>query len=144
MAKLYTRKGDDGCTVLSDGSRVGKDDKQVDAYGIVDELNAHLGLAAALVRQRGGDLPPNVLRERLIHIQNELLAIGAELAMPVESQSREKAPSVTAEQVLLIESWIDEAVSPGDHSYYLRAVQGEGPEGMDVVWSSPIFVAVRR
>ena len=46
MSKLYTRRGDKGQTVLFDGSQVLKDHLRVTAYGLVDELNAHLGLAA--------------------------------------------------------------------------------------------------
>jgi cob(I)alamin adenosyltransferase len=43
--KIYTRTGDAGDTGLFDGTRVGKDDPRVGAYGEVDELNAWLGLA---------------------------------------------------------------------------------------------------
>ena len=46
--KIYTRTGDAGETGLFGGGRVPKDDPRVAAYGAVDELNAALGLAAAL------------------------------------------------------------------------------------------------
>ncbi|RMG15851.1 MAG: hypothetical protein D6729_11900 [Deltaproteobacteria bacterium] len=40
--------------------------------------------------------------------------------------------------------WIDAEVSPGAHSYYLRAVEGtEGPD-LDMVWTSPVFVTVEE
>ncbi len=39
-------------------------------------------------------------------------------------------------------SFRDEGVTPGWHSYYVRAHQGSGIQGTDVVWASPIFVQV--
>ena len=41
---LYTRTGDDGTTSLVGGQRVRKTPPRLEAYGTVDELNAHLGL----------------------------------------------------------------------------------------------------
>src|SRR5207245_10623361 len=45
LAKIYTRRGDDGSTGLFGGPRVRKDDLRVSAYGDIDELNSALGLA---------------------------------------------------------------------------------------------------
>ena len=42
--KIYTKTGDQGQTALFGGRRVLKSDLRIDAYGTVDELNAHLGL----------------------------------------------------------------------------------------------------
>src|SRR5262249_5163536 len=49
--KIYTRRGDGGETDLLGGGRVGKDDRRVEAYGAVDELNASLGACAAATAQ---------------------------------------------------------------------------------------------
>ena len=46
-ATIYTGTGDNGTTSLIGGTRVPKDHKRVEAYGTIDELNAHLGLLAA-------------------------------------------------------------------------------------------------
>ena len=48
--KIYTRTGDTGETSLFGGTRVGKNDPRVAAYGDVDELNAQIGPARAHAR----------------------------------------------------------------------------------------------
>jgi cob(I)alamin adenosyltransferase len=73
--KIYTRTGDAGETSLFGGRRVSKADSRVDAYGEVDELNAWIGL----VRAAGLD---HDLDEPLVRIQQDLFALGAQLADP--------------------------------------------------------------
>ncbi|MGH7606746.1 MAG: cob(I)yrinic acid a,c-diamide adenosyltransferase, partial [Gemmatimonadales bacterium] len=73
--KIYTKTGDQGETGLFGGGRVSKDDPRVRAYGDVDELNAALGLAAALE-------PPALDAAFLQTIQRDLFTIGAELSAP--------------------------------------------------------------
>jgi len=73
--KIYTRTGDAGETSLFGGTRVGKDDPRVAAYGDVDELNAHLGLARASVADAELDT-------ELVRLQRDLFALGAQLADP--------------------------------------------------------------
>src|ERR1051326_115758 len=73
--KIYTRTGDTGDTSLFGGTRVGKDDPRVAAYGDVDELNAHLGLARA-------SAPDAEIGEEIVRLQRDLFAVGAQLADP--------------------------------------------------------------
>jgi cob(I)alamin adenosyltransferase len=73
--KIYTKTGDDGGTGLFGGPRVAKDDSRIEAYGTVDELNSVLGWTRAV------GLPADV-DACLTRIQNELFAVGAELATP--------------------------------------------------------------
>jgi cob(I)alamin adenosyltransferase len=80
LTKIYTRGGDRGETSLGDGSRVSKLDPRVAAYGAVDELNSHVGLALAL------DELDSELRAPLMQIQNDLFDLGADLAVPFEPQ----------------------------------------------------------
>jgi cob(I)alamin adenosyltransferase len=77
LTKIYTRGGDRGETSLGDGSRVSKLDPRVAAYGVVDELNAQLGVVLALAEL------PRDLREPLKRIQNDLFDVGADLSVPV-------------------------------------------------------------
>jgi cob(I)alamin adenosyltransferase len=71
--KIYTATGDEGKTGLFAGPRVSKDHARIEAYGTVDELNASLGFARSMGQTEQVD--------KLLHrIQNELFAVGAELA----------------------------------------------------------------
>jgi cob(I)alamin adenosyltransferase len=73
--KIYTKTGDDGTTGLFGGGRVRKDDRRIEAYGTVDELNAAIGLA------RSFGLSPEI-DAIAAQIQNDLFVAGAELATP--------------------------------------------------------------
>jgi cob(I)alamin adenosyltransferase len=77
LTKIYTRGGDKGETSLGDGSRASKLDPRIRAYGIVDELNSHIGVALA------GGLPEE-LRPPLERVQNELFDVGADLSVPYD------------------------------------------------------------
>jgi cob(I)alamin adenosyltransferase len=104
--KIYTRTGDRGETGLYGGARVSKADARVMAYGDVDELNASLGLARALVVQDGDttSLPPKIER-----IQRDLFALGARLADPRHRLGERAAKAaVGSEDVARLEGWIDE------------------------------------
>ena len=76
LNKIYTRAGDGGKTRLVTGERVAKTDPRVEAYGVVDELNAVLGLVRLETAADG------VLDPILARIQNDLFDLGADLATP--------------------------------------------------------------
>lgn len=75
MAKsqIYTKTGDKGKTSLIGGTRVDKHHYRLEAYGTVDELNAHIGM----IRSWPNEQPVN---QTIIHIQDQLFMIGAYLA----------------------------------------------------------------
>jgi cob(I)alamin adenosyltransferase len=75
LTRIYTGGGDRGETSLGDGTRVTKLDCRIAAFGAVDELNSHVGLALA-----GG--PPAEFVEVLERVQNELFDLGADLSVP--------------------------------------------------------------
>lgn len=71
--KIYTKTGDQGKTGLIGGTRVSKSDLRLEAYGTVDELNAHIGLLCA--EGVSGD------QAGLLEIiQNDLFLLGSWLA----------------------------------------------------------------
>ena len=75
LTKIYTRTGDDGTTGLGDGSRLAKDSLRIEAIGLVDTLNSHIGRVLA------HDVPAKV-RETLTDVQHDLFELGAELCLP--------------------------------------------------------------
>lgn len=77
-AGIYTRTGDNGSTSLCGGTRVTKDHPRVEAYGTLDELNAHLGLLTASLNDcRTIDF--------IEGIENSIFTIGCHLAMENDS-----------------------------------------------------------
>ena len=109
--KLYTRNGDDGHTSLFDGTRIRKDDRRIEAYGTVDELNAHIGLAIGLAAPHKANATLSEVASRLADIQRDLFFLGAELATPHESKHRAKTDTITAADVSRLEKWIDAATA---------------------------------
>ena len=91
LTLIYTRGGDQGETSLGDGSRVSKLDCRIGAFGTVDELNSAIGVVLA------GDVP-EVMREPLTGIQNELFDVGADLSVPwgVTDRLRVDQPMIDA------------------------------------------------
>lgn len=73
--KIYTKTGDKGKTSLFGGLRVSKDASRIQAYGTVDELNSHVGAIRSLN-------PGSEINEVLEKLQNDLFALGSDLATP--------------------------------------------------------------
>lgn len=101
LTRIYTRLGDSGETHLGDMSRVAKDHPRIEAYGAVDELNAFVGLTLAL-----GEIP-DVRRDWLGRVQNELFDLGADLAMPPAGDEKPRL-RITSAYVEWLESACDE------------------------------------
>jgi cob(I)alamin adenosyltransferase len=100
LTRIYTKLGDSGETHLGDMSRVPKTHPRIEAYGDVDELNAHIGVAlnvAGLPEQYAGWLR---------RVQNDLFDVGADLAVP-HGGDRERL-RVTAAQTTWLEGACDE------------------------------------
>ncbi len=118
IMKIYTGTGDQGETGLFGGQRVKKNIPQVEAYGTIDELNAHLGSARGCLIRVGREKNARIhqeLAEELRVIQNELFILGAELATRRGYESRLKMELISSEQSHRLEGWIDaheEKLSP--------------------------------
>lgn len=95
--KIYTKTGDDGTTGLIGNKRVKKSNPRIATYGMVDELNAAIGIV--LSSKLGKDI-----RDLLTKIQNDLFVVGADLANP---NLDNKSNRVTSDMVLYLEKEID-------------------------------------
>src|ERR1700733_3360540 len=100
LTRIYTRLGAGGGPHLGDMSRGPKTHPRIEAYGTVDELNAHIGLALTVE-----DLPGDY-GEWLRRIQNDLFDVGADIAAP-EDPERERL-RVIPEQTAWLEERCDE------------------------------------
>jgi len=102
--RIYTRTGDQGETGLFGGQRVLKSHPRVNAYGEVDELDAHLGICVTLCED------PD-LKAVLEQIQGDLFVVGADLASPQEEGERvgrKSIPRVTEGMAAALETLIDQ------------------------------------
>ena len=108
LTRIYTRLGDSGETHLGDMSRVPKTHPRIEAYGTIDELNSHIGVALTL-----SDLP-DPYPEWLARVQNDLFDVGADIAAPEGGGRTPKARTserlrVIPEQTTWLEERCDEA-----------------------------------
>ncbi len=102
--KIYTRKGDDGTTGLLFGGRVGKDSAVIRANGAVDEAQAALGVARALIE------PASELDGLLVQLERDLYVLMAELATAPDNRRKLQPGTtlVTDEMVAALEERIDD------------------------------------
>jgi cob(I)alamin adenosyltransferase len=104
VAKIYTRKGDDGTTSLWYGGRVPKAHARTEAYGSLDEAVSALGVARALCSPADEEIAADVLQ-----LQEDIFIAGAELATAPEAADRleDGVSRVTDEMVGWAEQRID-------------------------------------
>ncbi len=100
ITKVYTRTGDDGTTGLGSGQRVRKDSLRIEAYGTVDEVNSHLGVALV------AGLDPRV-SEAVRAMQNDLFHLGSDLCILEGDKARLPAPRIEARHVDALEALMD-------------------------------------
>ena len=104
LNRIYTKRGDSGSTSLVGGQRVLKNDPRIEALGVVDELNACVGLASISC---AGDTRLVPLAAILRRVQHELFNLGSILATePADVHPQQ--PRVTARDVGQLEREIDE------------------------------------
>ncbi|MDE2636748.1 MAG: cob(I)yrinic acid a,c-diamide adenosyltransferase [Chloroflexota bacterium] len=97
--KIYTKTGDSGETSLFGGGRVSKHHLRVEAYGTIDEVNSHLGLARAAGPSQQGDL-------WLEKVQNQLFHLGSDLATPLDAKT-DRVARITERDIAWLENTID-------------------------------------
>ncbi|HXT83424.1 MAG TPA: cob(I)yrinic acid a,c-diamide adenosyltransferase [Verrucomicrobiae bacterium] len=100
--KIYTKTGDNGETSLFNGTRIKKNNVRIVTYGIVDEVNSHLGLLLYYVKLDGNLKNINNI---LTKIQNQLFILGSDLANP--NDKLKDYPRITDQDVLFLEREID-------------------------------------
>jgi cob(I)alamin adenosyltransferase len=79
--KTFDKQGDQGETSLLYGERISKSDRRAEAFGAIDEAVSALGLARALATE-------GRVRATVLHFQNQLFLIGAEMATTLEHRDK--------------------------------------------------------
>ncbi|MDR2131431.1 MAG: cob(I)yrinic acid a,c-diamide adenosyltransferase [Odoribacteraceae bacterium] len=98
--KIYTKTGDKGMTSLVGGTRVRKDSPRLEAYGGVDELNAHVGMIRSLA-------PGEEVARELVEIQRTLFVVGANLATDAGAVADARRLRCSPDDVAFLERAID-------------------------------------
>jgi Uncharacterized conserved protein len=108
-SKIYTKTGDKGNTGLFGGTRVSKDDLQIEAYGTVDELNSYIGLLRDLILRSDVE-DKEKIHQFLLDIQDRLFSIGSHLATDASKMEKVKdmLPPLFDADIQALEKAIDE------------------------------------
>ncbi len=99
--KIYTKTGDKGQTALLGGRKVSKANVRIQAYGTVDELNAHMGYVADSTADEN-------ISHQLRQIQATLFVIGSHLSLAPEKKGVFPLPRFGEEDILSLENSIDQ------------------------------------
>ncbi|MFZ1082198.1 MAG: cob(I)yrinic acid a,c-diamide adenosyltransferase [Candidatus Kryptoniota bacterium] len=98
--KIYTKTGDKGETSLFGGKRISKNDRRIETYGTVDELNSVIGVARSFIENTR-------INDMLEKIQDQLFVLGADLATPPDVKSK-STKRISAQDCASVEKIIDE------------------------------------
>jgi cob(I)alamin adenosyltransferase len=99
--KIYTGFGDKGDTSLFGGETVKKNHLRVEMYGILDELNAFIGM----LRHKNSDKAIDTV---LKNVQNELFTYGSEIATPDASKRAKFSEQISEVHISALEKMIDQ------------------------------------
>lgn len=98
--KIYTKTGDKGSTALIGGTKVPKSHMRIEAYGTVDELNAHIGLCKDLIEDDDSS-------KVLLEVQDRLFTIGSSLACDPIKAPKMRIPDLKEEDISMLEAEMD-------------------------------------
>ncbi|MDO4949344.1 MAG: cob(I)yrinic acid a,c-diamide adenosyltransferase [Bacteroidales bacterium] len=111
---IYTRSGDKGMTSLVGGKRICKTHVRLEAYGDVDELNAHIGLLRTYLADEN-DLAFT------LWVQHKMFVIGSWLATDTSNTPLSAASCLCDNDLQRIENAIDaiDETVPKLHAFLL-------------------------
>ena len=111
LNRLYTKFGDKGMTRLSKGVEISKASLQVESYGMMDEVNSHLGVIRSWAIFQHRVPHPEIAQETeqtFEKIQNVMFDIGRLLARPVTDDTElEDIDVENDERIKFLENKID-------------------------------------
>ena len=122
---IATKTGDKGTTALLFNRRVPKSDLRIECNGSVDELNASLGLARAMLSGTKGD---PFITGPITAIQKELIDLMGQIAVSSEDRERHAASgfaAVSAGMVDALTAIIDDLEKNHKISFHRWATPGD-------------------
>ncbi len=99
MSQIYTRTGDSGQTMLSNGKKTSKSHIQVECYGTIDEVNSWIGFVIA-------QLDNSQLNEHLTWLQHRLSHCACLLSYYPDKP--ESNITISKQDIAQLETWIDD------------------------------------
>lgn len=105
ITKVYTKTGDKGMTSLVGGIRIKKNDVRLEAYGTVDELSAHLGMLASMLK------PGDRERDVITRIQNNLFNVCSHLATDQSKTPLYPSAHLAEGEIDFLEQRVDEMMN---------------------------------
>lgn len=103
--KIYTKTGDTGTTSLVGGVRISKTDARLDAYGTLDELQAHVAYLHDLISNHKASAKLSVELEELLVIVSDMMSLGAILAS--DGSTAKQIPTFNSQKIEDLEAAID-------------------------------------
>jgi len=97
---IYTKTGDKGTTSLINGTRLPKNHIRVEAYGTIDELNAHIALIESMIEDK-------TAKKDLLEIENKLFVIQTHLSIDPEKECFFNVPDIQKINANDLEQHID-------------------------------------
>lgn len=135
MNKIYTKTGDEGMTSIRGGVRIPKDHPRIEANGMLDELNAMLGVARTL-------MPKDDERQALLtEIIHELMRVMSHVATPVGKTNPRQLHVV--ELTAKLEQLIDEVQTKTTSSRHF-ILPGGTPLSAHLQWARTVCRRAER
>jgi cob(I)alamin adenosyltransferase len=109
LSRIEARPGDQGQTIIADGTRVDKDSPPIEMLGIIDELNAWIGVLVAVSTSQQ-------VRDVFTLVQHDLLDLGAQIGAPgtpLLSEAYLSRIEMSLERMNLGPDLPDELILPG-------------------------------
>jgi cob(I)alamin adenosyltransferase len=75
LSRIEARSGDQGQTIIADGTKVDKDSPPIEMLGIIDELNAWIGVLVAVSTSQQ-------VRDVFTLVQHDLFDLSAQIGAP--------------------------------------------------------------
>ena len=120
---IYTKTGDKGTTSLVGGARVPKTHIRLEAYGTIDELNAHLGLLQTYLTEEND-------KHLVTHVQNKLFSVGSYLATDQAQTALRMESRISDEDITLLEQAPLSVISAVQCAVGLNVVYWHWPENV--------------